>query len=210
MVRAAEMEAWPSAALSQGSPWRGLAGAASAAGFVVAGAYPGPGSQVGRRREAGDVVADLREDHLGGPRAHARDGHQEFDAAAKGRDLCVDPLIQPFLHGGAGVDTVEHRPGQERVVGGEVAGQCLDQGVGLAAHGALGQVRQDAWVAFAGDEGLQHRPAGNAQNVGDRDGQLDPGVLQELLQRLGLPGAFTDHLGAIAGQIPQLPDRLRG
>ena len=40
-------------------------------------------------------------------------------------------------------------------------------------------------------------------------GQLDPGVFQELLQPLHLPGPFAGQPGAGPGQVPQLPDRLR-
>lgn len=89
LVRNAEIAAWPNAALSQGVSVTGVARSLSATGVVGAGADAGPRGEAGGGGEAGDAVADLGEDHFGGPGAHARNGHREFDAAAKGRERLV-------------------------------------------------------------------------------------------------------------------------
>ena len=39
------------------------------------------------------------------------------------------------------------------------------------------------------------------------DGQLDLGVLEELLHPVLLRGAHRDQVGPVAGQVPQQPDR---
>jgi hypothetical protein len=65
---------------------------------------------------------------------------------------------------------VKGQPDQQRVVVAEAASQRLAQLGELLAKLALGQLGQDFGVAFAGDQGLQHRPARDAQDVsGDRD-----------------------------------------
>ncbi len=65
-------------------------------------------------------------------------------------------------------------------------------------------------IGFPGEQRLQHRPRGHAVEIGGDRGQFDPSVLEEFLQPLDFAGAFPRHRGAGAGQITQLPDRLRG
>jgi hypothetical protein len=93
------------------------------------------------------------------------------------------------------------------MVGAEPADQGLLEQGDLGAQATLGQLGQHLGVADAGDQGLQHRPAGDTQDVGGHTRQLDAGVLQQLLQPLGLAGAFLDHGLAVAGEVAQLPDR---
>ena len=62
------------------------AGVVFACGFVVPGAEPGPGGQVGGVREvSGDVGADLGDDRGGGEVADAGDGGQQVTVVAEGR-----------------------------------------------------------------------------------------------------------------------------
>jgi hypothetical protein len=58
----------------------------------------------------------------------------------------------------------------------------------------------------AGHQGFQHRPAGHTKHVGGHAGELDPSVLQDLVQPLDLPGALLDLGLAVAGEIAQLAD----
>jgi hypothetical protein len=62
-------------------------------------------------------------------------------------------------------------------------------------------------IAFAGDERLDHRTTGHAEQVGGDHGQLDPGVFQQLVQPLTLADPFADQLATVAGEVPQPPDR---
>ena len=101
------------------------------------------------------------------------------------------------------------QPAQERVVGAEIAGQRLHQLRDLRAHPAFGQLGQRDGVVLARDQRGQHRPSRDPEDVGGHRRQLDPGVLQFLLQPLRLPGALGGQRGPVAGQVPQLPDRLR-
>jgi hypothetical protein len=70
----------------------------------------------------------------------------------------------------------------------------------LRVHAAQGP-------AGAAHQHLQHPPARDPQRVGGHTGQLDPGVLQDLVQPLRLPGALLDLRPAIPGEVAQLPDR---
>ncbi len=70
--------------LEMGVAVAGFAGSAFPGRFVVAGADPGPGGQVGGvGEELGDVGADLGDDRGCGQRADARDGDQQFPGGLK-------------------------------------------------------------------------------------------------------------------------------
>jgi len=97
---------------------------------------------------------------------------------------------------------------QEGVVIAEPTGQCLGQRRDLHPELAHGQVRQHTRVTFPGDHRPQDRPPGPAGDVRCDDGQLDPCVLQHLLQTLRLAGAFPGDRGPGPGEVTQMPDRL--
>src|SRR3954469_482746 len=179
------------------------------AGLVVARAHPGPGGQVRGGTESGRVGADLSEDDLGGAAADRGDGLDQVELPAKGLHLPVDLVAEPLFHRGARVDAVQHRPSQEGVVLTEAAGECLCQQCAFAPHPGQGEISQCLRVAFPADQRFQHRPGRLTGQVRHHRRQLHPGVFQQLLQALDLPGAFPDDLGAVAVQIPQLPDRFR-
>jgi hypothetical protein len=65
---------------------------------------------------------------------------------------------------------VKRQPDQQPMMLAEAAPQGLAQLGELLAQLALGQLGKDLGVAFAGDQGLEDRPARHAQHVsGDRD-----------------------------------------
>jgi hypothetical protein len=85
-----------------------------------------------------------------------------------------DHLVDAAVQGGDGafqlLQVVKGQPDQQPMVLAEAAPQRLAQLGELLAQLALGQLRQDLGVALAGDQGRQHRPARDAQDVsGDRD-----------------------------------------
>jgi hypothetical protein len=77
----------------------------------------------------------------------------------------------------------------------------------LLAQLPPGQLGQHLRIGGPTHQCLQHRPARDSQHVGGHTAQLDPGVLQHLVQPLGLTGALIDQRLAVAGQVAQLPDR---
>lgn len=113
------------------------------------------------------------------------------------------------FHRGGCVDPVQHDPRQERVVVGEVAGQRLDQNLtpGLQVRG--GQLGQHLRMTGAADQRLEHPAPGDTEEVGHHRRELDPAVVQQVLQPPGLVGAFAHHIGAISRQVAQLPNRRR-
>ncbi|MFD8079704.1 hypothetical protein ACFV3E_44695 [Streptomyces sp. NPDC059718] len=63
------------------------------------------------------------------------------------------------------VDLVQVVADHERVVGGELAVQGLDESRDLVSGFASGQVRQTPGIALAGDESLQDGASGGADDV---------------------------------------------
>lgn len=55
---------------------------------------------------------------------------------------------------------------------------------------------------FPGDEGFEHGPAEDTHDVGGDRGEFDAGVLQQLLQSLDHPAAFTGGGGPGPGEVP--------
>lgn len=92
---------------------------------------------------------------------------------------------------------------------GESAGQCHRELCRLLAEAHPGQTGQGFWIVLPGDEGVEDRPPGHAENVGGDRGQFDAGVLEDSFQPVDLTGPVPGQGGAETGQVPQLPDRLR-
>jgi len=106
------------------------------------------------------------------------------------------------------VELGEDLADQQPVVGAEAAPQRLPQCRELGAQLPPSQLGQHLRVAGAAHQRGQHVAAGAAEDVAGHAGQLDPGVLQDLVQPLRLPGALLDLRLAVAGQVAQLADRL--
>ena len=138
--------------------------------------------------EPGHVGAGLGDDDVGGQGADPGDRADQVPEALKGLDHHLDPGGELLDRGGVLVDQVQVHPGQERVVLAEPAGQRLGQRGDLRPQPPLGQIGQHGRVAFPGDQRLEHRPPRHAEDVGGDRGQLDPGVLEQLLQPLRPPG----------------------
>src|SRR5215211_5147348 len=68
-------------------------GAALACALVVARHQAGPGQQMAGGGEAAHVGADLGSNDLGGQRANAGNGSQQFNGGAKGGEVVVDLSI---------------------------------------------------------------------------------------------------------------------
>ena len=89
---------------------------------------------------------------------------------------------------------------------GELPGEGLPELAPLGTQPGAGQLGQPLGVTLALDEGGQHGPAGDPEDVAGDHTQLDLGVLQQLLDPLLLGGAHRHQVGAVAGQVPQPPD----
>jgi hypothetical protein len=96
-----------------------------------------------------------------------------------GRDQFLDPGREAVCLRGQRVDVVQQHPGQFRVVVVEAAGQRLHQGGALAAHPSFGELGKHLGVALPDDQGLQHGPTRDANDVGGHGGQPGQGVLEQ-------------------------------
>jgi len=106
------------------------------------------------------------------------------------------------------VDQIQVHPGQETMVLGEPAGQCLGQRRDLRAQPALGQIGQRSGVVLPVDQRFEHQSSRDAHDVGGDRGQFDTGVLEQLLQPLDLAAALAGDRGPGPGQVAELPDRF--
>jgi hypothetical protein len=168
-----------------------------------------PRRRGGRGSELGHLEADLGDDHLGGVGADAGDLVEAGDGRERRRSLparspacggdvidggclrrgdpgdqLVDPEGERLDLRAQGVDLIEQHLGELCVVGVEAAGQGLHERGVLHAHAPARETREQLGVALACDQGLDHRPAGDAEDVGRHARELDQGVLEQLLQPL--------------------------
>jgi hypothetical protein len=91
----------------------------------------------------------------------------------------------------------------------EAAGERFDQGGVPEAQPPAGERGEHLGVALAGDQRLEHRPPGDTEDVAGDRGELDQGVLEQLLQPLRVPGALLDQVEAQPRVVAQ-PADLRG
>ena len=186
----------------------GLPGAAFAGGLVVAGALPGPGRELFGGREDAHVDADLGDDAFGGAPLHAGDRAQQLNGFLERGDLLRDHLGQRADLLIEEVDVRQDRSDPQRVDPVKAALQRLPERWDLDPQLALGKLGEDLGVGRAVHERVEHRPAGLPEDVRRDAVELDPGVLQRLVQPVRLPGALLDLRLAIPSQVPERPDRL--
>jgi hypothetical protein len=102
----------------------------------------------------------------------------------------------------------EDRADQQRVQAIETAFERVLERGQLLAQPALGQVGQNLGVGRAGNERVEHRATRDPEDVRRDAVQLDVGVLQRLVQPVGLALALSDLRLAIPGKQAQRPHRL--
>ena len=64
-------------------------------------------------------------------------------------------------------------------------------------------------VGGALDQGIQHGPGGHPEDIGGDRCQLDPRILQQLVQAIGGPAPLLDQHLAMPRQVAKLPNRRR-
>jgi hypothetical protein len=79
----------------------------------------------------------------------------------------------------------------------------------LARSRPLGQLGQHLGVAFPANQGGQHRPARDPSTSAATESSLLPASSKGLWGPLAFGGVGLDQPRAVAGEIPQLPDRGR-
>src|SRR5919197_4817235 len=84
----------------------------------------------------------------------------------------------------------------------ELPGEGLPELAPLGTQPGAGKLAQPLGITLALDEGGQHGPAGDPEEVAGDHAQLDLGVLQQLLDPLLLGGAHPDQLSPVAGRGP--------
>ena len=142
------------------------------------------------------VGADLGDDHLGGAPLNAGDGAQQFNGRLERGDALLDRVGEPLDLLVQEVQVGEDRADQQRVQVVEAAFQSLAQRGDLLPQAAFGQLGEDLGVSGAGHQRVEHRASGLAQQVRRDTVELDVGVLQRLVQPLGLALALRGDLSS--------------
>jgi hypothetical protein len=142
--------------------------------------------------EHGHVQAAFGDQDLRGVCLDAGDGAEQLDGVGVRGERQLDPLAEVLQRGVEGVDVREELRDHDPVMlDREAALERFAQLRDLVGHPGLGERGELLGIADATQERLEHRPRG--LGVGRRRDarELDPGVLEHLLQPLDRPGAFV-------------------
>jgi hypothetical protein len=176
-------------------------GTALARALVEAGGEPGPRHEVPGRGKARHVPADLGKQDVLRRRADPGDGRQPFDDQTNGGERIGDALFDlcdGSVELGHEVEVeaqleamvVAHRPVQRRR-------QRRPRG-----RDPRGDQRGEARrVCLARHQRREDRPPRAAEHVREDGGELEVGVLQDLVHPLRMPGVLADELRAGPGDI---------
>src|SRR5262249_21549428 len=164
-----------------------------------------PRKQMTGGREATHVVSDLGNDDPGDPFTHARDRDQELDGGTKGLDRLADTILD-LAH-----SLLQCVPLGKVQLDHETVMACdpTMQGSEELCPGSLQsfrQVGQPFGIAFAAHQRFEHRTTAAAHEVTEDGGELQVGILKQLLDSLRVATLLMDELGTGTGQITQLLD----
>jgi hypothetical protein len=137
-----------------------------------------------RGGEAAHLDADLGDDHLGGAPTHPGNGDQPLQLLTERADHPVDLDVQALDRGRELVDVIQVHPQHQRVMGAETPLQRPAQLRDLRPQPGARQLGEGVDIADTGDERLEHLPGRHPEDVRDHGVQLDPGVLEQLLDPL--------------------------
>lgn len=101
---------------------------------------------------------------------------------------------------------VEDLAAQQGVHGLEAALKRFPQSRRLRLEASSGEVREGLRIGGPADESFNHRPPRDPENVGGNGGELDPGILEHLVQAVGLSLTLGDLRLGLARELPKLPD----
>jgi hypothetical protein len=142
--------------------------------------------------EASHVDPDLGEDDLSGAPVHTRDRAKQGQQRGERGDHLGDLTAQSLDRLVQVVQVCQQLGHQQPVVTRDPPLESFPQRRQLVTQTAPGQLGQDLGIGGPTDQRLQHRPARDPQHIRGHTAQLDPGVLQHLVQPLGLASALLN------------------
>ena len=149
-----------------------------------------PTHQMPVRRKGAQVEADFRDDAFNRALVHPRDRIQGRQRRRERAQLLRDRVTQPLDRLLQIVEMRQQFADQPRVVSPKAPDQGLSQRRQLGAQAAFGQLGQHVRIGDALHQGLRIARPEHAENVGGDRRQLDPGILQHLVQPLRFARAF--------------------
>ena len=158
-----------------------------------------------RARKGAHVHAHLRNDHFRGAPIDPRDAIQASQLFRKRGEGALN-----FRAEGADrfVQIVQMRQelaNEEGMMRPKAAGQCRAEGGQLAAQPAPREVGQERGIGGPVGERVQHGAPRDAENVAGDRRQLDPRILQGLVQPVGDARAILNEGFAVARQVAVTP-----
>ena len=146
--------------------------------------------------EDAHVRTDLGDDRRGRRLLDAGHTHQPLDGGAKGRNLSLDALVEIGNVALDLLDLTQVPAEQIAVVLADAAAQRLDQRPARALEPRAAELGNLARVALAGNDRLQHATAARPHRIGQHRGQLDVGVLQDLVDPVLVANDLAHRLPA--------------
>jgi hypothetical protein len=177
--------------------------------LMAAGGHPRPRRQPLGHGKHRHVTAGFGDEDLRRRPPPAGDPAEQSDGRLKGPkpldDLGAKTRDRRVKEG----DVVEDLAGHHGMVGAEPPLERLDESVLLGPHPALREFGELLRIALAGDQSLDHGQRRLRPGTRRHRGQLDPGVLEQLLEPLNLFHPGVDLGLAVTSDLPQLADGRR-
>jgi hypothetical protein len=166
-----------------------------------------PRDQVAVGLEARHVETNLAGHHVDDVVAEARHGVQIVDVLSKvteGRAharLQIANSLLKFIH------LAEVQTEQEAMMVGHPPPQCLDELLAGSLEAADAQVHELFGIGLAGNQRLEDLASTGAHDVADRARELDVGVLENLLNAVGVLHDLASELLTCSREVADLLDR---
>ena len=189
-------------------PFAGSAGAAFAGGLVIAGALAGPARR--GARPWGTRSCRCRSQRSSARRCAAapRIVQSSLTAGQKGRICSSTASESRSICSSRKSRCARIAPSSSACSGSNrPSSASLSAGIFLRSL-PRGELGEQLGIGRPGDQRVEHRPAGLAEDVGRDAVELDPGLLERLVQPLRLALALGDLRTPIARQLAQITDRL--
>src|SRR3981081_4417265 len=153
--------------------------------------------------EPAHIGSDLGDDDLRTERTYAGDRADEFDGGAKGREVSLDFGIDGRNRAIELIDLPEMELEQKTMMCRHAPAQSfLHLGLG-ALHARMCQCGEPYGISLASYDGVEHCPSALAEQIRQFGLDFDVGILQRLVNALGMAGLLPDQLLAGAQQHTQ-------
>ena len=156
--------------------------------------------------ESGHVHTDLGDDALSGELRDSWDGIYSSGCITKGSE-CIADLPVKTLHLPLDVDDkVQVKSEKLPVMGSYPSVKGLDQPLAFDLQATSGEIGEAVRVRLALDQGVKNGAPADSEDVADEARNLEVGVVESLLDPLGVLCDLSNQLLSRSGEIPKVLD----